>query len=149
MASRFNLGSYGSALKAGLFYFLIVFAAGFTFGTIRVLWVVPRVGTRVAELMEMPLMLVAIVCAAYWVIRRSALPSLLWVRLAMGLTALGLLLFADFGVVLQLQGLSIDDYFRSRDPVSSTVYYVMLLVFAVMPCFIARSEINRQQASSS
>jgi hypothetical protein len=44
-------------LKAGLIYFAIVFGAGFVLGTIRTLWVVPRLGTRMAELMETPIML--------------------------------------------------------------------------------------------
>jgi hypothetical protein len=33
-------------LRAGVFYFALVFGAGFVLGTIRTLWVVPRVGTR-------------------------------------------------------------------------------------------------------
>ncbi len=140
MDSRFNPSSYGSILKAGLFYFLSVFAVGFTLGTVRVTWLVPRLGTRVAELIEMPLMLVAIVLSAYWIVRQLAVPSTLRSRLGMGLTALSLLLFADFGVVLQLQGLSLSEYFKNRDPVSGTVYYVMLLVFAAMPCFILRGK---------
>ena len=41
-------------LKAGVLYFALVFGAGFVLGTIRTLWVVPRVGTRKAELMETP-----------------------------------------------------------------------------------------------
>jgi hypothetical protein len=37
-----------------------------------------------------------------------------------------------------LRGLSIKEYFATRDPVSGTVYYVMLGVFAIMPLFVAR-----------
>jgi hypothetical protein len=44
-------------VKAGVVYFALVFGAGFVLGTIRTLWVVPRFGTRMAELMEMPIML--------------------------------------------------------------------------------------------
>jgi hypothetical protein len=142
MVSQSDSGSYRSVLKAGLFYFLSVFAVGFALGTVRVIWLVPRLGTRVAELIEMPFMLVAIVLAAYWIIRRLAVPSTLRSRLGMGLTALSLLLFADFGVVLQLQGLSLSEYFKGRDPVSGTVYYAMLLVFAAMPCFLLRGNID-------
>ena len=45
-------------LKAGALYFALVFGAGFVLGTIRTLWIVPRLGTRMAELMETPIMLV-------------------------------------------------------------------------------------------
>ncbi len=57
----------------------------------------------------------------------------------MGCVALGLLLVAEFTLVLWLRGLSISDYLASRDPVSGTVYYVMLGVFAIMPLLVART----------
>jgi len=60
-------------LKAGVIYFALVFGAGFVLGPIRILWVVPRLGTRMAELMETPIMFVVILVAARWIIRRLAL----------------------------------------------------------------------------
>jgi len=47
-------------------------------------------------------------------------------RLGMGLVGLGLMLVAEFGFVLWLRGLSIRDYLANRDPISGTVYYLML-----------------------
>ncbi|MBE9137074.1 hypothetical protein IQ254_07640 [Nodosilinea sp. LEGE 07088] len=129
-------------LKAGLLYFAIVFGVGFILGPIRVLWAVPRFGTRVAELMEMPFMLVAIVLAALWVVRRLAVPPGLWTRLCMGGVALGVLLLAEFGAVLQLRGLSVAEYLSDRDPVSGTVYLLMLGLFAAMPWLIAQKAEN-------
>jgi type IV secretory pathway TrbD component len=125
-------------LKAGVLYFALVFGAGFVLGTIRTLWVVPRVGTRKAELMETPIMLVVIILAARWIILRLGLPFTPSARLGMGLIALLLLLVGEFGLVLWLRGLTIREYFASRDPVSGTVYYVMLAVFAAMPLLVAR-----------
>jgi hypothetical protein len=122
-------------LKAGILYFALVFGAGFVFGTVRTLWVVPRVGTRMAELMEMPIMLVVTIVTARWVVLHFAIPSVPSLRLGMGGIALGLLLVAEFGLVLWLRGLSIRQYLATRDPVSGTVYYVMLVVFAIMPLF--------------
>jgi hypothetical protein len=125
-------------LKAGALYFALVFGAGFVLGSIRLLWLVPRFGTRMAELMEMPILLVVIIVAARWIIRRLAVPATPSSRLGMGCFALGLLLAAEFTLVLWLRGLSISEYFAGRDPVSGTIYYVMLGVFAVMPFFVAR-----------
>lgn len=125
-------------LKAGALYFALVFGAGFVLGTIRTLWVVPRVGTRWAELMEAPIMLVVTIMAARWVVRHLAIPFVSSARLGMGGTALGLLLVAEFGLVLWIRGLSIREYLATRDPVSGTVYYVMLGAFAVMPLLVAR-----------
>ena len=125
-------------LKAGVLYFALVFGAGFVLGTIRTLWIVPRVGTRMAELMETPIMLVITIFAARWTVRRLVVPSTPPARLGMGFVALGLLLVAEFTLVLWLRGLTIREYFASRDPVAGTVYYVMLAVFAVMPFLVAR-----------
>ena len=125
-------------LKAGALYFALVFGAGFVLGPIRILWVVPRFGTRMAELMETPIMFVVIIVAARWIVRRLAVPFVPSYRLGMGCIALGLLLFAEFMLVLWLQGLSIKEYLASRDPVSGAVYYVMLGVFALMPLLVAR-----------
>ena len=125
-------------VKAGVLYFAIVFGAGFVLGPIRILWAAPRYGTRVAELMETPIMLVVTIVAARWIVRRLALPSTPSIRLGMGFLALGLLLVAEFTLVLWLRGLSISEYLASRDPVSETVYYVLLGVFALMPVLVAR-----------
>lgn len=125
-------------LKAGLLYFALVFGAGFMFGAVRVLWVEPRFGTRMAELMETPFMLVVTVAAAKWIVGRLAVPSEPFSRLGMGFVALGFLLIAEFIFVLWLRGLSIIEYFATRDPVSGTVYFIMLGVFAVMPLFVTR-----------
>jgi len=62
-------------LKAGVLYFALVFGAGFVLGPIRILWVLPRVGTRMAELMETPIMFVVTIVAARWIVRRLGVPS--------------------------------------------------------------------------
>ena len=83
-------------LKAGIL-FALVFGTGFVLGTIRTLWIVPRLGTRMAELMETPIMLVITILAAQWIVRRLAVPSEAPARLGMGCIALALLLVAEFG----------------------------------------------------
>ena len=125
-------------MKAGVLYFALVFGAGFVLGPIRILWVVPRFGTRIAELMEAPIMFAVIIVTARWIVRRLAVPYTLSIRLGMGCVALGLLLVAEFRLVLWLRGISVSNYLASRDPVSGTVYYVMLGVFAIMPLFVVR-----------
>ena len=123
-------------LKAGALYFAVVFGAGFVLGTIRTLWVVPRVGERKSELMEMPIMLVVTIVAARWIVLRLAVPSIPPAQLSMGCIALVLMLVAEFGLVLWVRRLTIREYLASRDPVAGTVYYVMLAVFAIMPILV-------------
>ena len=125
-------------LEAGTVYFALVFAVGFVLGVIRTLWVVPRVGTRKAELTEMPVMLVVTILAAHWTVLRLAVQPMLSARIGMGCIALVLMLVAEFGFVLWIRRLSTKEYFSTRDPVSGTAYYAMLVVFAAMPMLVSK-----------
>ena len=121
-------------LKAAVVYFALVFGAGFVLGPIRILFIVPRFGVRLAELMEFPVMLVVIVLTSRWLVRKFQLAAHAWL---VGLLALGLMIAFEFTLVLWLRGLTLSEYFRERDPVAGVVYYLMLLVFAAMPFFVA------------
>jgi hypothetical protein len=125
-------------IVAGLTYFALVFGAGFVLGALRVTLVVPRLGVRYAELLEMPLMLIVIVSAARWVVRRFELPAALLPRLRVGIAALALLVVAELLLSVALTGRTISAYVASRDPVSGTVYLLMLAVFAAMPALLRR-----------
>jgi hypothetical protein len=122
-------------VKQATLYFALVFGAGFVLGPIRILLVIPRVGIRAAELMEAPIMLMVIIAASRWMVRRFPEPSNLPGRLAMGFIALALMLCAELSLTHVLQGISARDYLASRDPVSGTVYYALLVVFAILPAY--------------
>ena len=51
-------------LKAGVIYFLLVFAVGWVLGPIRELWAVPHFGRIAAMLSEAVIMLIAMIVAA-------------------------------------------------------------------------------------
>ena len=125
-----------NSLKAGGSYFALVFGTGFLLGIIRVPFLVPWLGVRTAELIEMPFMFVAIFFAARYVVRRFALTSS--GRLAAGLIALALLVAAELTLATVVQDQSLAAYIASRDPVSGTVYLIMLGVFALMPSRLSR-----------
>ena len=131
--SQLRRHSVMHAVNAGVLYFALVFAVGFVLVAIRTLWVVPRIGTRTAELMEMPIMLVITFVAARWTVLRLSVPMMWSARLEMGCMALVLMLVAELGFVLWVRGLSIKEYFATRDPVSGAAYYLLLVVFAIMP----------------
>ena len=125
------------ALRAGLTYFAMVFGAGFLMGMVRVPFLVPRLGERTAELLEMPVMLVVILLAARFLVRRYALTATLPGSGAAGAIGLALLLAAELSLALLFQDQTLASYIASRDPVSGSVYLVMLGVYAVMPTLIA------------
>lgn len=123
--------------KPALAYFLIVFGAGFVLGTVRVLFALPLLGERTAELLEMPLMLAVIVLAARWITRRYLQHAEPREQLAVGGIATGCMLAAEFLVGLTLRGLSPMEVLVNRDPASGTAYYLSLLLFATMPWLLA------------
>lgn len=132
-------GAPATVLLGGIVYFLIVFGVGFLLGVVRTLWLVPRLGVRWAELVEIPTMLLVIYLAARWTSDSLGLVvHSRMVRLGTGLVALFLLLAAEFLLVLQLRGLSVAEYIASRDPVAGTAYGLSLLVFAAMPALVGR-----------
>ncbi len=130
-------------IKAGITYFALVFGAGFVLGSIRVPFLVPRLGERIAELIEMPSMFIVIVVASRFITKRFALPATVPVRLGAGLLALGWLIAAEILLAVALQDRSLGEYLSSRDPVSGSVYVAMLALFAAMPLVITRLRFGR------
>ena len=127
-----------SALKAGLVYFGIVFAAGFLMGLVRVPFFVPRYGERVAEIIEMPFMLAVIILAARWLVKRFAFGGEVRRPVIAGIAAAAILIAVEFSVVLRLRGLSPGEYLSTRDPVAGGLYYAMVVIFALAPVIIAK-----------
>jgi hypothetical protein len=126
------------ALRAGAAYFALVFAAGFVLGMLRVPFLVPRVGVRVAELLEAPVMLAVILLASRHVVRRFGLAASPYRALAAGVSALFLLIAAELLLAALLQGRPVAAYVSERDPVSGSVYLACLLLYALMPWLHAR-----------
>jgi pimeloyl-ACP methyl ester carboxylesterase len=126
-------------LRVSAIYFAVVFAAGFVFGAIRVSWLVPRLGVRLAELTELPLMLTVVFFSARWVHRRFLAERTQPARLIVGIVAFALLLVAELILGVTLGGLTPAEVFLNHDPVSGTAYYLSLCVFAVLPWYFGRA----------
>lgn len=127
----------GPVIKAGLCYFALTFGAGFLLGPLRILVLVPRVGVRAAELAELPVMIAVMWLAARWTMRRFHVPFSTRLRLASGAIASALLLAAEFSLVLPLRGLTLEQYFATRDPVSGAAYYASVVLLALMPLIVS------------
>jgi hypothetical protein len=133
------------SIQGGFAYFALVFGAGFVLGVLRVSFLVPRLGERYAELVEMPFMFAVVLIAAAYTARKLAVPPSLSARLGMGLVALALLLAAELLLAVILQERSLADYIASRDPVSGSVYLAMLVLFAIMPILVGRADLRRSK----
>lgn len=123
-------------MGAAAAYFVLAFAAGFALGLVRVLWLLPAFGERVAMLIEAPFLLAACSFAARWCTRRFSVPATRGARLAMGAAALALLLAIELGVPYAMQGLTPAQYLAARDPVALATFAAMLAGFALMPALL-------------
>ena len=88
---------------------------------------VPQLGSRSAELAEMPFMLVVAFFSARWVTKYFSAPPAVTARLAIGIIALICMLILEFSLVLFLQELTLSEYFAKRDPISGSAYIVSLI----------------------
>ena len=134
-----SIAGFGMAniFMAAFRYFATVFAIGFALAFVRVLMLEPVVGERSAEMIELPIM-----CLAVWWIamrqfskQRAAIFSN-WHRVLIGLFALTLMLIAELGVVVWVRNESLYDYVQSRDPVAGSLYLLSLALFAALPWMI-------------
>lgn len=125
-------------MKSAAIYFAIVFGVGFALGPIRILGLEPRLGVRTAELIEAPVMLLAVILAARWVGRRLCAGFSPAARLGVGLVAAGIVLIADMAVGVGLRDMSFLEVFTARDPVSGSVYYALVALTAVAPWVFGR-----------
>ena len=125
-------------LKAGVIYFLLVFAVGWILGPIRELWAVPHFGRMVAMLSEAVIMLIAMIVAARWVIRRFDVPRTLPATISMGLIAIGLLFPAEIAGVVWVRGLSLREYLASFVLVGGVTSLLIFLAFGAIPTLVGR-----------
>ena len=114
---------------------------------VRVPLLVPRLGVRIAELLEVPVMFLVIVLSARFVVSRFTLPPGARTRLSTGFVALALLVAAELSLAALVQGQTVTQYIASRDPVSGSVYLAMLGLFAAMPLLLARVHAARSPSA--
>ena len=124
-------------VSAAVLYFLAVFGAGFVLGPIRVLWLEPRLGVVAATLCEAPLLLLAMIFAAYRIPRLIRIASI-GAMLAMGFGALALQQAADLVVGIALRGIGVADQWARLASPEGAIYATLLVLFALMPAMVHR-----------
>jgi hypothetical protein len=131
-----NRSRWSEWIKGALLYFAAVFGSGFILGTVRILLLVPRIGVRSAELLEIPLMIIISVFAARWAVRRAGIQNSRRDRLLMGSLALIFMMAAELAMTVLLRNESIVDAIANRDPVSGTAYLFAIALFGLMPWIV-------------
>lgn len=123
-------------LAAAGLYFALVYAAGFVLGSLRELVVVPILGRVGGVLVEAPLMIVAMVLAARFVVRRLAVPPDMASRAAVGLVAFGLLMIAEAAMSGILRGWTLGQWLGHFASIEGIISLALFLLFAAMPMLV-------------
>lgn len=126
------------ALRAGVIYFLIVFAIGFALGTIRVLVLMPRFGELAAVLIETPVILWACWGIAGVLLQRFSVRPAVADRLVMGGLALVLLLVAELALSTLLFGRSLPEHLAHYSTLPGALGFAGQGVFGLIPLLRSR-----------
>lgn len=123
-----------TTLTAAIRYFLLVFAAGFVFGTIRTLTTADTPDARLmAVVVELPAILVVSWLACAHATRRYAVPPTTVERLAMGGLAFALLMLAELLLDVVLAGKTAREHFEAYAEASHQLGLAGQAVFALIP----------------
>ena len=123
--------------RAAAVYFALVFGTGFLLGTLRVPFVEPAIGARNAQLAELPLMGLAMLLVARWLVRRDRAGIRPPGWLGAGLLAAAGVLLADLAVGIVLRGMTVWEVVAGRDLVAGLAYYTLVALFALAPWVFA------------
>lgn len=121
------------AIVAGALYFLAVFALGFVLGTLRTLFLAPRLGAAAATALEIPVMLGFSWLACGWLLRKWSVPDALPARFAMGATAFVLLMIAEAGVSVLLLGRTLREHLGTYRELAALLGLAAQVAFALFP----------------
>jgi hypothetical protein len=123
--------------RAALAYWAWVFAAGFALGTVRTLWLAPRIGPLAAVAAELPIML-----AISWNAARRVIARHVIVRrgdaLAMGALALALLLLAEAALARVLGGQGVAAWAAQLATPHGELGLAGQALFALIPAWLLR-----------
>jgi hypothetical protein len=126
------------AATAGLVYFLIVFAAGFALGTLRVLLLAPHVGALPAVVLELPVMLAVSWVACRWTIGWFRVPGTLIVRVTMGLVAFTCLMLAEYAVGVFGFGRTLAQHVAHYGTAPALAGLLAQIAFAAVPVLVGK-----------
>lgn len=125
------------SLIAGTTYWALIFALGFVLGTIRVLWLAPRLGETLAGFVELPFILGASWLVARWLVRRFAIRQTSE-ALATGGIAFALLMAAELVLATTLFEMSASEWLANITRPPGLYGLLGQIAFALMPWLAAR-----------
>lgn len=124
---------------AAILYFLIVYAAGFAFGTIREFLLTPFLGLTRGILIEAPFLVITSFYAALLALRRTPQSAGASYFLSVGAIALTLLFIAEEAMSWTLRGMSVFSLWARMPFLAAQANYVTMVFFLLMPFLVGKS----------
>ena len=132
--------------KAGVAYAVTVFAIGFLLGTARVLLLAPRVGSKIAVLVEAPIILTASWYASRIWMTRLAVGAEIRPRILMGVVAFVTLMMLEVALSIILFHRSMGEYLTELRSPAGAIGIAAQICFAIFP-LLNKVEHRRQNLS--
>jgi hypothetical protein len=122
--------------SASVVYFLAMLVAGWAFGPIRQFFVGSGADPLAAALAEAPAMALVMVYAAGWSVAAFSVPRSPTHRLVVGLTAVTLLLLANWAGEAFMQGRTFSDLIARFSTAPGMVFAATLLLGVILPLLL-------------
>lgn len=126
-------------------YASLMFLIGFGLGSVRQLIVVPNTGLVMALKIETPIMIIASILAALFLMRRHGANENLAGRLFIGFWGLIFLLIAENILALLAYGSSALSYWHGLAPEAQILNFAGLMAFALMPTLVGLLPVRAYQ----
>ncbi len=120
-------------VKAGIYYFVGIFALGFILGTMRAFFLVSYTGPVFAVLIEIPLMLLCAWLFCRFLIRRFEIRAETYDRLVMGFVAFALLIAGELLIAVLLREWSVAEFLVTFDLPENRIGLGGQIAFALFP----------------
>jgi hypothetical protein len=111
-----------------LAYGAMAFAAGFAFGALRELVLIPAFGERLGRLIEFPVVTLTACAIGVWIGRRTHAPAM-----ALGLLGVCVLVVLESSMALGLMRISAADYLAGYDLTRGALFPIGLALMAAAP----------------
>ncbi|MDP3458602.1 MAG: hypothetical protein Q8S09_04935 [Hyphomonas sp.] len=112
----------------GAAYGALGFAAGFIFGALRELVLIPGLGEQTGRLVEFPMVTLAACAIGIWIGPKAAAPAL-----GVGLIGVAVLIAFESTMALGFAGLSLADYLTHYDITRGSLFPIGLALMALAP----------------
>ena len=121
-------GPFRNTLLWGLLFGSLGFAAGFAFGAMRELVLIPALGERIGHLAEFPMVTLTTCAIGIWAGRKSTAPAL-----GIGLLGAATLIAFESTLALGVMRLPLGEYLAGYDLTRGALFPIGLTLMAVSP----------------